>query len=61
MHVENLENRVRTDGRIDRQTLAHLRAAPTSAKASSSARARGAEMPRVGVPVLDDPVRTEAL
>ncbi len=33
MHVENLENRVRTDGRIDRQTLAHLRAAPASATA----------------------------
>ena len=33
MHVENLENRVRTDGRIDRQTLAQLRAAPPSAKA----------------------------
>ena len=25
MHVENLENRVRTDGRIDRQTLEYLR------------------------------------
>jgi len=24
MHVENLENRVRTDGAIDRQTLAYL-------------------------------------
>ena len=28
MHLENLENRVRDDGRIDRQTLAYLRAAP---------------------------------
>jgi len=28
MHVENLENRVRDDGRIDRQTLDYLRAAP---------------------------------
>jgi uncharacterized Ntn-hydrolase superfamily protein len=28
MHVENLENRVREDGRIDRQTLNYLRAAP---------------------------------
>ena len=28
MHVENLENRVRDDGRIDRQTLEYLRAAP---------------------------------
>jgi uncharacterized Ntn-hydrolase superfamily protein len=28
MHVENLENRVRDDGRIDRQTLNYLRAAP---------------------------------
>lgn len=27
MHVENLENRVRTDGAIDRQTLDYLRAA----------------------------------
>ena len=27
MHVENLENRVRTDGAIDRQTLGYLRAA----------------------------------
>jgi hypothetical protein len=27
MHVENLENRVRDDGRIDRQTLDYLRAA----------------------------------
>jgi len=26
MHVENLENRVRSDGRIDRQTLGYLRA-----------------------------------
>ena len=26
MHLENLENRVRPDGRIDRQTLAYLRA-----------------------------------
>ncbi len=29
MHIENLENRVRDDGRIDRQTLAYLRAAPS--------------------------------
>ncbi len=29
MHVENLENRVRDDGRIDAQTLAYLRAYPT--------------------------------
>jgi uncharacterized Ntn-hydrolase superfamily protein len=29
MHVENLENRVRTDGRIDRQTLNYLRSAPS--------------------------------
>ncbi|MBD5635940.1 MAG: fimbrial assembly protein FimA, partial [Candidatus Eremiobacteraeota bacterium] len=28
MHVENLENRVREDGRIDAQTLRYLRAAP---------------------------------
>jgi uncharacterized Ntn-hydrolase superfamily protein len=28
MHVENLENRVRDDGAIDRQTLDYLRAAP---------------------------------
>jgi len=28
MHVENLENRVRDDGRIDRQTLNYLRSAP---------------------------------
>jgi uncharacterized Ntn-hydrolase superfamily protein len=28
MHVENLENRVRDDGRIDRQTLEYLRTAP---------------------------------
>ncbi len=28
MHVENLENRVREDGRIDRQTLDYLRASP---------------------------------
>lgn len=28
MHVENLENRIRTDGTIDRQTLAYLRAYP---------------------------------
>ncbi len=34
MHVENLENRVRHDGRIDRQTLEYLRAAPTGIKAS---------------------------
>ena len=26
MHVENLENRVRADGTIDRQTLDYLRA-----------------------------------
>jgi hypothetical protein len=26
MHVENLENRVRDDGAIDRQTLDYLRA-----------------------------------
>jgi uncharacterized Ntn-hydrolase superfamily protein len=31
MHVENLENRVRHDGRIDRQTLDYLLAAPTKA------------------------------
>jgi hypothetical protein len=31
MHVENLENRVRIDGRIDRQTLDYLLAAPTKA------------------------------
>jgi uncharacterized Ntn-hydrolase superfamily protein len=30
MHVENLENRVRDDGRIDRQTLDYLRGAPSS-------------------------------
>jgi uncharacterized Ntn-hydrolase superfamily protein len=29
MHVENLENRVRDDGRIDRQTLDYLRSAPS--------------------------------
>jgi len=28
MHVENLENRVREDGSIDRQTLGYLRSAP---------------------------------
>jgi uncharacterized Ntn-hydrolase superfamily protein len=28
MHVENLENRVRSDGRIDRQTIGYLRGAP---------------------------------
>jgi len=28
MHVENLENRVRDDGKIDRQTLGYLRSAP---------------------------------
>jgi uncharacterized Ntn-hydrolase superfamily protein len=28
MHVENLENRVRADGRIDRPTLGYLRSAP---------------------------------
>lgn len=32
MHVENLENRVRNDGRIDRQTLDYLRAAPSAIK-----------------------------
>ncbi len=31
MHVENLENRVRTDGAIDRQTLDYLRAAAAAA------------------------------
>ena len=31
MHVENLENRVRSDGRIDRQTLDYLLAASTKA------------------------------
>jgi hypothetical protein len=31
MHVENLENRVRSDGRIDRQTLDYLLTAPTKA------------------------------
>lgn len=31
MHVENLENRVRTDGAIDRQTLEYLRAYPSAA------------------------------
>jgi uncharacterized Ntn-hydrolase superfamily protein len=30
MHVENLENRVRDDGRIDRQTLDYLRAADSA-------------------------------
>lgn len=30
MHVENLENRVRNDGRIDRQTLDYLRGAPSA-------------------------------
>ncbi len=30
MHVENLENRVRDDGRVDRQTLDYLRAAPSA-------------------------------
>ncbi len=30
MHVENLENRVREDGRIDRQTLEYLRTAPSA-------------------------------
>jgi uncharacterized Ntn-hydrolase superfamily protein len=30
MHVENLENRVRSDGCIDRQTLNYLRSAPPS-------------------------------
>jgi len=34
MHVENLENRVRDDGRIDRQTLDYLRAAPSAPTAS---------------------------
>jgi uncharacterized Ntn-hydrolase superfamily protein len=29
MHVENLENRVRDDGRIDRQTLDYLRSSPS--------------------------------
>jgi uncharacterized Ntn-hydrolase superfamily protein len=33
MHVENLENRVRTDGAIDRQTLDYLRAAAAAALA----------------------------
>jgi uncharacterized Ntn-hydrolase superfamily protein len=33
MHVENLENRVRNDGAIDRQTLDYLRAAPRLASA----------------------------
>ncbi len=32
MHVENLENRVRTDGAIDRQTLDYLRAAAAIAR-----------------------------
>jgi len=35
MHVENLENRVRDDGRIDRQTLDYLRGAPSSQPAQS--------------------------
>jgi uncharacterized Ntn-hydrolase superfamily protein len=34
MHLENLENRVRDDGRIDRQTLDYLRAAPAVTPAS---------------------------
>jgi uncharacterized Ntn-hydrolase superfamily protein len=33
MHVENLENRVRDDGRIDRQTLDYLRSAPAKLQA----------------------------
>jgi uncharacterized Ntn-hydrolase superfamily protein len=33
MHVENLENRVRDDGCIDRQTLDYLRAAPSKDQA----------------------------
>ena len=33
MHVENLENRVREDGRIDRQTLDYLRSAPSKLQA----------------------------
>jgi len=33
MHVENLENRVRDDGRIDRQTLDYLRASPAKLQA----------------------------
>ena len=33
MHVENLENRVRADGRIDRQTLDYLRGAPSKLQA----------------------------
>lgn len=35
MHVENLENRVRDDGCIDRQTLEYLRAAPTAENVES--------------------------
>ena len=33
MHVENLENRVRDDGFIDRQTRDYLRAAPAKLQA----------------------------
>jgi uncharacterized Ntn-hydrolase superfamily protein len=33
MHIENLENRVRDDGRIDRQTLDYLRSAPANVQA----------------------------
>jgi uncharacterized Ntn-hydrolase superfamily protein len=33
MHVENLENRVRDDGRIDRQTVNYLRSAPDNVQA----------------------------
>jgi uncharacterized Ntn-hydrolase superfamily protein len=33
MHVENLENRVREDGKVDRQTLDYLRSAPAKDQA----------------------------
>jgi uncharacterized Ntn-hydrolase superfamily protein len=33
MHVENLENRLRDDGKIDRQTLDYLRSAPAKLQA----------------------------